>query len=952
MDIDYIGEQAWWGQLGHYSVITAFVTAIFGVIASVFRVRGNDADSLPEPRLTFSRLVYVLYSAYIVGIFVTLPLRLLGRKPEPRDTSISWKTLSRILYTVHFLAVMGIFFTLLLMLINHRFEYQYVWQHSKRDLNMNYILAALWEGQEGSTLLWLTWHAILGWFVIRKAGEWEAPVLGVVSLVQVFLSMMLLGLYFGDVHIGSSPFTLIRLREENFGLPWTQVAGYLQEIELFRDGRGLNPLLQNYWMTIHPPTLFCGFALVTFPFAYAIAGLWTGKLYTWQKPALVWTFVGITVLGTGILMGGAWAYESLSFGGFWAWDPVENASLVPWMILVGAGHVMLIYKIKGRSLFTTFLLTIAAFLLIVYSTFLTKSGILAESSVHAFTEEGLNQELSVFMCFFLWLSICFLIRNKVSIILYTSIALFVWILFEMGHPASAMIWFAMASLGFLIWAYVQYFPREEKEEELWSREFWMFIGSLVLVVASVQIAWFTSIPVINKFLATEILHSPVQWLYDKLGWDSLEDLAGANLAPKKPAYYNKWQAGFAILVMLLMAVGQFFKYRNSKFKDVMKGLAVPLLLGAVCGITFASFFYLNAGSRMLPAAKRELFAILSVLITMTFFSVFANLEYLRRIFKGGIKKAGASIAHTGFGLLMLGAIISTSKKNTISVNTSGIDVRSVVGGTSNEENLYLRRGDTLPMGDYMVTYVAKEWQVHNGTDYAYFHIDFYERNGRHAGEKKFRLSPFIQKNEQMGDAAEPDTRHFWYKDIYSYIKFVEPARIDRKASAAAEDPDAYETPRNNTVGIGDTIYADNAIAILRGISRVTDTPEVADTNIIGVAATFELIDRGLNRRTVVPVFYANKTTGTTRQVEAVDSISGTKFIFWKVRPETGDIDVYSAVRLAMKPDYIIVEVSEFPAINVLWLGCIIMIAGTVIAIRERVRINKLERKTVVPSENP
>lgn len=904
MEIEYIGEQAWWGQLGHYSVVAAFVTAIFGVIAAFFRVRSNPLTD-------------------------------------------EWKSTQRILYIAHTVSVLSIFFTLLLMLINHRFEYQYVWQHSKRDLNMNYILAALWEGQEGSTLLWLTWHAILGWFVIRKGGEWEGPVIGVVSMVQVFLSMMLLGFYFGDVHIGSSPFTLIRLREENFGLPWTQVADYLQKIPLFQDGRGLNPLLQNYWMTIHPPTLFCGFALVTFPFAYAIAGLWTGKLYTWQKPALVWTFVGITILGTGILMGGAWAYESLSFGGFWAWDPVENASLVPWIVLVAAGHVMLVHKIKGRSLFTSLILTIAAFLLIVYSTFLTKSGILAESSVHAFTEEGLNQELAVFMCFFLWLSVCFIIRKKIEIIVFTAISIFVWITFMNGHPAAAMMLFILSSLAFLIWSFVRYFPKEEKEEELWSREFWMFIGSLVLVIASVQIAWFTSIPVINKFLHTEILHSPTQWIYDKYQWKGFEDLATANLAPKKPAYYNKWQAAFAALVMILMAVGQFFKYRNTKFKEMFRGVLLPLIAAIVCGVSFSMIYYFNEEAQFRSEAWRELMAILSVLLSATFFSIFANLKYFVKIFKGGIRKAGASIAHVGFGLLILGAVISTSKKNTISVNTSGLDVRSVVGGTSNEENLYLRRGDTLPMGDYMVTYSGKEWKVQNGTDYVYFNVDFHKRIDRTAGEKVFTLSPFIQKNEQMGDAYEPDTKHYWYKDIYSYVKFAPPTSTVKLPPDV--DPNTFETPINNTIGMGDTIYADNAIAILRDINRVdtpmsNDSTGMLDTNIIGVAATFELIDRNMNRRMVTPKFYANKQTGTTRQEEVIDTLSGTKFIFWKVRPETGEIDVYHAVMMSKKPDFIIIEVSEFPAINVLWIGCIVMIIGTVIAIGERMRKSKAEPK--------
>src|SRR5207253_3850190 len=116
-------------------------------------------------------------------------------------------------------------------------------------------------------------------------------------------------------------------------------------------------------MTIHPPTLFLGFALTVVPFAYAIAGLWKKKYNEWIKPALPWAFLGVMILGTGVLMGGAWAYEALSFGGFWAWDPVENASLVPWLTFVGAAHLMLIFKNRQHSIVSTYIFTIVTFLL-------------------------------------------------------------------------------------------------------------------------------------------------------------------------------------------------------------------------------------------------------------------------------------------------------------------------------------------------------------------------------------------------------------------------------------------------------------------------------------------------------------------------------------------------------------------------------------------------------------
>src|SRR5690606_38158729 len=135
------------------------------------------------------------------------------------------------------------------------------------------------------------------------------------------------------------------------------------------DGNGLNPLLQNYWMVIHPPTLFLGFASTLVPFAYAIASLWKKDYSGWVNPVLPWTLFSAAMLGTGILMGGAWAYEALSFGGFWAWDPVENASLVPWITLIAGLHTLVIFKSTGHALRATFIFFIATFVLILYSTF-------------------------------------------------------------------------------------------------------------------------------------------------------------------------------------------------------------------------------------------------------------------------------------------------------------------------------------------------------------------------------------------------------------------------------------------------------------------------------------------------------------------------------------------------------------------------------------------------------
>jgi cytochrome c-type biogenesis protein CcmF len=154
------------------------------------------------------------------------------------------------------------------------------------------------------------------------------------------------------------------------------------------DGRGLNPLLQNFWMVIHPPVLFVGFAAMTVPFALAIAGLWTRDFASLVKKGLPWTLAASSILGLGIMLGAYWAYGVLGWGGYWGWDPVENSSLVPWLVSVGLFHTMLAQLRTGKYVRTNFGLALASFVLVVYSTFLTRSGILGDSSVHAFTNPG------------------------------------------------------------------------------------------------------------------------------------------------------------------------------------------------------------------------------------------------------------------------------------------------------------------------------------------------------------------------------------------------------------------------------------------------------------------------------------------------------------------------------------------------------------------------------------
>lgn len=237
-------------------------------------------------------------------------------------------------------------------------------------------------------------------------------------------------------------------------------------------------------------------------FAFAIGGLWTKRFGDWIKPALPWALFSGGILSLGIMMGAAWAYESLNFGGYWAWDPVENASLVPWLVLVSGIHCMLIYRHSGHSLRASHLFIILSFLFVLYSTYLTRSGDLQDTSVHAFTGEGITTlQLRLFLFAFVVPALFLFFRNYKRI------------------------------------------PAIVKEEETSSREFWMFIGSLVLFLSALSIILMTSIPVFNKlaafFTGQEKLINPLA-----LGEDSAFS-------------YNRIQVFVAVVMAFLTGFGMY-----------------------------------------------------------------------------------------------------------------------------------------------------------------------------------------------------------------------------------------------------------------------------------------------------------------------------------------------------------------------------------------------------------
>jgi len=263
-----------------------------------------------------------------------------------------------------------------------RFEIAYIAKHTNRDLPMFYKLAALWAGQEGSLLLWTWLLTVYGSLAFRWAQRRHPLlmpyVIGVIALTTAFF--LLLNLFVAN------PFNrLVEVMPDGHTHPFVPA-----------DGRGLNPLLQHPEMVIHPPVLFLGYVGFVVPFAFAFAALARRQLGSeWIRSIRRWTLAPWLFLGAGILLGANWAYVELGWGGYWAWDPVENASLLPWLTGTALLHSILVQKRREMLKVWNFVLVFLTHLLCLLGTFITRSGVIA--SVHAFAQSGIGTFFLVFI---------------------------------------------------------------------------------------------------------------------------------------------------------------------------------------------------------------------------------------------------------------------------------------------------------------------------------------------------------------------------------------------------------------------------------------------------------------------------------------------------------------------------------------------------------------------------
>lgn len=857
--MDYYGEHLLPGQLGHFFIVLSLIASLVA---------------------TFS-------------YFKATQLK------ESVD-AVYWKKLARYAFITEVVSVFAIFGILFYIIHNHLFEYKYAWQHSSLSLEFKYMLACFWEGQEGSFLLWSIWHCILGLVLIRTAKNWEAPVMTVISFAQFCLATMIAGIYVFGEKIGSNPFMLLRdsgvldnapALHLNFDINQPLKQDYMLSI---KDGNDLNPLLQNYWMVIHPPVLFLGFAATIVPFAFAIAGLWTKKFGEWTKPALPWSLFAAAVLGVGIMMGAAWAYESLTFGGYWAWDPVENASLVPWLILVAGIHTLLIYKHSGYSLRSTYLFLILSFIFVLYSTFLTRSGILGESSVHAFTDLGMNLQLYLLLYLFIWIPAIAGAKDFKQRIVTIAGAVILALLTKFTEWPPVAFMAMLAGIGFTIYYLQKQVPTITREENSSSREFWMFIGALVFFLSSIVIIGKTSLPVFNK-------------VFNK-------NIAG----PEDPEFaYNQIQVFVAIIVAVLTGFSQYLKYKSTDRKFFWKKMAWPTLISVVIGtvvIAFGDINYDKQGPMYLGA--------IWLAVACSIYAAITNAAYIWLGLKGKLHLSGGSISHFGFGLVLLGILLSSSKKEMLSHNTSGIAIDFGPGSDQKPgENLTLVKGVPMKMGKFDVTYLKDS--AHPKKQQWFYKIHFKSRTD----DEEFTLWPnaFVNYKGNEGLMANPDSRHYLDHDVFTYISAL-PNPEKNKDTATFRD-----TPMKE----GDSVFYSRGFVVLEKLVSKDSIPfEGFDVGDKATVATLKVYSFNKTSYTAEPLLIEKKGARFSQP----DTIISESLVFQVNSADAGTANIGIKESNAVL-EYVTLKAYKFPFINILWTGIIITAIGILISMLRRIRLN-------------
>ncbi|MFN3729453.1 MAG: cytochrome c biogenesis protein CcsA [Fimbriimonadaceae bacterium] len=507
-----------------------------------------------------------------------------ARKPDAR-----WgERLGRLGFWVGAGALAGTFAVLATLFLTDQYQFAYVYGHSDTQNSVAFRIAAVWSGQEGSFLLWGVCSAIFGVWVAPLTGHYR-------RWFTVPYALFLAGI------------CAILAYESPYALQF--VAGQVMRPV---DGAGLTPALQNYWVVIHPPIIFLGFGSLTVMACWAISAMVNRDYEGWVPGVRPWAIFSLALLGLGLCLGGLWAYETLGWGGFWAWDPVENTSFVPWCLTAALIHGLIVQGARRRWTRSNLLLAGLPFLSFLYGTFLTRSGVLGETSVHSFAQ-----------------------MNRVAL----------WILVGLG---------AAFVLGFLaLWIRsvrrAEDFADERLSMDEWrtNREALYRTGMTLLILVALTTAIGMSFPFFTG-------------------------LSGSSPKVVETPLYDRVLVFAFIPILLLVAIAPFVSWRGLPVKELLSKLlnvfSVSIALVGVILLWMASPSFGMQPRREGTMEGLTLWQGMTLGVPVFFWATFcfwlcifaavANLWRLGEMWKRSRGSAGAFISHFGLAVLLGGLIVS------------------------------------------------------------------------------------------------------------------------------------------------------------------------------------------------------------------------------------------------------------------------------------------------------
>lgn len=525
--------------------------------------------------------------AACVAYLIAWPLR---RKDSPSPVT----SVARSLYYVSFGAIVAASLYLMQCILSgNRFDIAYVYENSAVRDGLLYRISSFWAGQQGSLLLWVLLIGLIGLPLVRRLG-------GSSPLLTAFWCSVV-------------SFLLVLLVVDD---PMKRLVGAQPGMV----GLGMNPLLMNPWMVIHPPVVFLGYALLCVPAAFAIQGLIEGDSERWAKLCQPWALVGWTMMTAGLVLGMIWSYEVLGWGGYWGWDPVENASFVPWLLGTALVHGLVLQRQGRRSARWNMVLAFATFLSVLYATYLTRSGVLSDASVHSFGDSSNYLKMPIYP----WLK---------------------W----------APIGYAALCLGLLVarWGILR---RAKKAVEGDSRDLALAIGLIVVSLFAVVVLVGTTYTTFN----TKADLKPSFYTHLSIPL-TIAILALIALAPmlKWGGDRGKWKENLALwsgLAALATVVG------------------IAIVVGIIClasqGATRTVFGWLLPEMKPYSRISAVLPFGLALMLGLSVVALLANWIPMTR---SSLSRCGGYLAHAGVALMIVGMIFTaTGRSKVLDMHSGGL----------------------------------------------------------------------------------------------------------------------------------------------------------------------------------------------------------------------------------------------------------------------------------------